>query len=372
MTNIEMLFWRTVTSADFFTIERSPDAAPRGGGGQSYISISFAGLDHTELGRFLGVEPPARIETERPRVKLEAVANIMDPGERADIVFAPRYQLPQADDRYRITTQNRQTQARHPAWTGAHGFPTAPDDVRSTVDPRMPDLTYLKVYVARQYGGGYLAGFVNRATPPHVAPAQLAPLFGAYRQQRSAGLIEFSPGELGVETLAAATLAARRPEEFDGVPPEVSTALDDTREAAGRAPSGQGRRQSVEERMAIEKHAMDRADQLLRAEGWTRIEDVSLVRSYDFHCSRRDGSELRVEVKGTTGKGSSVLLTPNEVQHARERDDVILIVVSSIDLVPAEAGEGVQARNGTVEVLQPWDIDAGGELRPTGYEWRRA
>lgn len=371
MTYVDMLFWRAITAADFFTIERSRDALPAGGGGQSYISISFAGLTHEELGRFLGVDPPNRIETERPRVELDGVGVVTDPTEVGNLVFAPRYQLPQADDRYRITTQNRQTQTRHPAWTARRGFPKAPDDVRSTDDPRMPDLTNLKVYVALLDSGEYVAGYVNRASLPPGAPAKLSALFGPYDQQRSAGLIEFASNELLVDSLVAATLASSRPEEFEGVSPEVATALDETREAAGKAPSGQGRRQSVAERLAIEKHAMKMAEEQVRDEGWTRVEDVSLFRPYDLHCYRRDGRELRVEVKGTTGDGSSILLTPNEVQHARERSDVVLIVVSKIELVVSDESDEVDARNGVVEVVSPWDVDAGGELRPTGYEWRR-
>lgn len=371
MAHVDMIFWRAITPADFFTIERSRDALPARGGGQSYISISFAGLTHEELGRFLDVDPPSRIETERPRVELEGVSVMTDPAEQGKLVFAPRYQLPQADDRYRITTQNRQTQTRHPAWTAQRGFPKAPDDVRSTDDPRMPDLTNLKVYVALLDSGEYLAGYVNRGSLPPSAPAQLTALFGAYDHQRSAGLIDFASDELSVDSLVAATLAASRPEEFEGASPEVATALDGTREAAGRAPSGQGRRQSVVERLAIEKHAMDMAEERLRTEGWTRIEDVSLLRPYDLHCYRRDGRELRIEVKGTTGDGSSILLTPNEVRHARERSNVVLIVVSEIELVRSGDSGEVDARNGVVEVVSPWDVDAGGHLRPTGYEWRR-
>ena len=50
--------------------------------------------------------------------------------------------------------------------------------------------------------------------------------------------------------------------------------------------------------------------------GWS-VGDVSLSESYDLRCTRQ-GEELHVEVKGTTSQGERVLLTRNEVAHARE------------------------------------------------------
>jgi hypothetical protein len=50
MAQVVELLWRAVTAADFFNIERKREKGPTGGGGQTYISISFRGLTHTELG----------------------------------------------------------------------------------------------------------------------------------------------------------------------------------------------------------------------------------------------------------------------------------------------------------------------------------
>ena len=46
------------------------------------------------------------------------------------------------------------------------------------------------------------------------------------------------------------------------------------------------------------------------------VEDVHGRESYDLLCRRRAG-EMRVEVNGTTTAGAEVILTPNEVHHAR-------------------------------------------------------
>ncbi|HEX9367842.1 MAG TPA: DUF3883 domain-containing protein, partial [Vicinamibacterales bacterium] len=58
--------------------------------------------------------------------------------------------------------------------------------------------------------------------------------------------------------------------------------------------------------------------------------DVSATEPFDLLC--RDGSrERRVEVKGTTALGLSVLLTRNEVRHAQAKDrPMALFVVSEI------------------------------------------
>jgi hypothetical protein len=76
---------------------------------------------------------------------------------------------------------------------------------------------------------------------------------------------------------------------------------------------------------------------------------------------------MHVEVKGTTGDGSSVLLTKNEVSHAREEGGrAVLAVVSGIELI--EVKGGWTGERGTETVFQPWRPDAG-MLTPLVYEW---
>lgn len=127
--------------------------------------------------------------------------------------------------------------------------------------------------------------------------------------------------------------------------------------------SGQRFCESAEARQAIEKHAMNRATEHLEENGW-KVRDVSREnRGYDLHCKRR-GEALMVEVKGTTGDGTKVLLTPNEVLHARtRRPKVGLIVVFRILLSPQ-----LGTRDGEIRELKAWDVDRG-ILTPVGYEY---
>jgi len=94
------------------------------------------------------------------------------------------------------------------------------------------------------------------------------------------------------------------------------------------------------------------------------VENVSRKESYDLLCWP-NGQQVHVEVKGTTTDGESVLLSPNEVQHARKCPHVALFVVSNIGVTRDEEG-ALDVTGGKVFLLDPWEIDAG-ELRATGY-----
>ena len=97
---------------------------------------------------------------------------------------------------------------------------------------------------------------------------------------------------------------------------EVVEALESINEAAGRPkrPSRRrGRGLSGPERKAVEIRAMSAAAEYLDSRGWTDIEDVSASESFDFRASN-ESSTIKVEVKGTTSAGESVVLTRNEVE----------------------------------------------------------
>lgn len=368
MSQVVELFWRAITAADFFNIERKRKHAPTGGGGQTYISISFRGLTHSELGSFLGITPPGLVATTRPEKILRNVVAAYDLKVAADLTFRARYRPPRSDDRYYIATQNRQypNQLRHPAWTAQYGFPEADDEVSSSQDPRMPDLTYLKVWVAKLADGTYAAGYFNSGTvPPALASVTaVRPLFEPYDEGNSAGVVDL--GGKGI-TLAELAGDASPDQELAKESPEVLEALDATKRASGRRASGQGLRASAAERQAIERRSVEVATAALKADRW-KVEDVGLYRPYDLHCTRKD-AEKRVEVKGTTGDGSTVLLTPGEVAHARDNSNVALMIVSGIDITVHSDGT-VAASGGDLTVVDPWTIDSDGELTPTGYGYR--
>jgi len=123
---------------------------------------------------------------------------------------------------------------------------------------------------------------------------------------------------------------------------------------------------SAEGRKAIETYAMGLAVRHY-AGLWREVVDVSATQPFDLLC--RDGDrELRIEVKGTTSLGLSILLTRNEVRHAQANNDrVALFVVSKIT---ANASGG--CTGGIIQVLEPWDIRQD-ELDPVAFEcWLRA
>jgi hypothetical protein len=95
------------------------------------------------------------------------------------------------------------------------------------------------------------------------------------------------------------------------------------------------------------------------------VTDVGAIESFDLHC--QDGKhELHVEVKGTTTDGHDILLTPNEVEHAKRRR-VALLVHSSIALRTVRGKP--RCTGGEAIVLDPWRISTDGELRPLGYTY---
>jgi uncharacterized protein DUF3883 len=99
---------------------------------------------------------------------------------------------------------------------------------------------------------------------------------------------------------------------------------------------------------------------------WT-VTDVHSRESYDLLC-RRGAQELHVEVKGTTTAGTEVILTPNEVRHARDHGHSALFILTGIVLELAPDGT-VAATGGIPRIHDPWRIDDG-TLEPIGYRYQ--
>jgi hypothetical protein len=81
-------------------------------------------------------------------------------------------------------------------------------------------------------------------------------------------------------------------------------------------------------RAAIEKHAVDLVMTRYRQLGYT-VTDVGTTESYDV-LAIKDGEELHIEVKGSSGTAYDVELTVNEVDHARAGIPTDLVVVDEI------------------------------------------
>lgn len=131
---------------------------------------------------------------------------------------------------------------------------------------------------------------------------------------------------------------------------ELNGAQEQKRQRRG---DGQGYGLSKAERDAVEDFAMKKATEHFSGMGW-KVENVSNRESYDLAC-KRDGEELRVEVKGTTGRGDTILLTKNEVAHAHERyPNVALYVLSGIKLTK---GTAPKCSGGKARAYMPWKLD---------------
>lgn len=115
---------------------------------------------------------------------------------------------------------------------------------------------------------------------------------------------------------------------------------------------GQGYRLQPQARRAVENRAMEEAIRYFRRERY-QVEDTHKNCSYDLIC--RKGSELLyVEVKGTTGSPHEIILTRNEVAHARaNKKQMVLFIVHGIQLNDARD----QAFGGRSRILHQWSPD---------------
>lgn len=150
------------------------------------------------------------------------------------------------------------------------------------------------------------------------------------------------------------------------VPTEFSTQSPKTIPTSNKkSPSTkQGRQLNEKVRKLIEITAEDRAEEYYVALGWS-VERVGAKKlGYDLRC-KKDLEELHVEVKGTTGKGQEVILTPNEVNHCKKYPAMGLVIVSRIVVAEDET----VADSGEMLILDPWHIDET-RLTPSEYSYR--
>lgn len=131
-----------------------------------------------------------------------------------------------------------------------------------------------------------------------------------------------------------------------------------------RRPGGQGRRLDVPSRKAIERRAMEMAIAYYEGLGFT-VRDTSAKHPYDLLCMK-DAQEVRVEVKGTTGRGDSVTITSAELKNARGtnwRTDLLVVFGIALE----GAGLEVRASGGEQRLVEGWSPDEA-DLRPLTYE----
>ena len=146
---------------------------------------------------------------------------------------------------------------------------------------------------------------------------------------------------------------------------QAEAAMEDAAGKVARPGRGQGFQLDQEAKVAVEALAMNRATEFYR-KAWD-VEDVHGRKSYDLIC-RRGGEVKHVEVKGTTTDGAEVILTPNEVRHAREYPCTALFIVRHITVGRTEDGT-VTATGGKHHCYDPWQVDDG-TLTPLGFRYQ--
>ena len=147
-------------------------------------------------------------------------------------------------------------------------------------------------------------------------------------------------------------------EELKTIESEIETAVENDKSKR----SGQGFHVSPEQRKQIERHAVNQATAYFESRGY-KVKDVGSTRCWDLDCSRgRD--VLHVEVKGTRTIGTSVVLTVNEVAHAKHHRSA-LFILHSIRLL--RRGKQFTPVGGKRNVIDPWKIQTHGLLKPLSY-----
>ncbi len=173
---IDRIWWRNVQPGEFYNIERYHQIA--GGGGSLYIEIPSSMVPATL--DFLGA---TGVDVEDLDVITIEAGVIGKSGLSGPIEFHRKH-----GGRMRIARQNRQqpNSQRHPAWTAARGFPTAPDNIGNKAEalPYFP-AGGLRIYIAKTVEGAYFAGFTKGIRPNSMAPND--PMWDLYPEGRAVG-----------------------------------------------------------------------------------------------------------------------------------------------------------------------------------------
>jgi hypothetical protein len=148
--------------------------------------------------------------------------------------------------------------------------------------------------------------------------------------KRRHGTTYFPFSRYGEGLRAAQAYLTKFPAELLGLLPELAEAMvaRHPQPPTGRSRKGAGRLQDPALRKAIEDHALAVARDHYLSDGATHVE--VLGKPYDL-LVRGPGGERHVEVKGSSLRIDKVLLTVNEVLHARAYESTDLFVVDEIE-----------------------------------------
>lgn len=169
--NVDRIWWRNVQLGEFYNIERFHRI--EGGGGSLYIEIPSSMVPET-----LDFLDATGTDVETLPVIVIQAKTVGRSGGSGPIEFRGK-----TGRRMRIARQNRQQphSQRHPAWTAAQGFPTAPDNVRNKDDALQHfPAGGLRIYIVKTVEGNYYAGFNKGPRPADMSPND--PAWGLYSQ----------------------------------------------------------------------------------------------------------------------------------------------------------------------------------------------
>ncbi|MFD7710497.1 DUF3883 domain-containing protein [Streptomyces sp. NPDC059785] len=125
-------------------------------------------------------------------------------------------------------------------------------------------------------------------------------------------------------------------------------------------PAGYGRQRDAKRRRAVERYAMDLVLSHYRSLGYG-VEDVGDHSPWDI-TARKNGTELHLEVKGSTITREAIDLTEGEVRHA-EGVPTCLIVIDQTEL-----DDDLRCRGGRWRTWTDW-TPGREELVATAYRY---
>jgi hypothetical protein len=111
---------------------------------------------------------------------------------------------------------------------------------------------------------------------------------------------------------------------------------------------------------------MERARNALKDLDYVNFKRTSAYKEYDYTCDK-GGKDFCVEVKGTQTKGKTVILTKNEVEHARSNSTTSIIIIVHSVRVSLKKKE-IQVIGGTILVKEQWQFQPE-HLSPIQYAW---
>ena len=192
-----------------------------------------------------------------------------------------------------------------------------------------------------------LVARVERCDLVHVPSGEMKVAFSGY---------PLGPGSAVYDKLIGYEMPWARAHTYPDIP-GIDELIDQSESQQGWQ-SDPIRRRKVE--LACQHRLMDH----YRGLGWT-VEDTHIGHPYDA-LATRGGERLFLEAKGTETDGVAVLVTPGEVNHARNNPgSCIMGIWSGIRFTP---NDEVDAAAGDFRVI-PFDPDSG-LLSPRSYQWR--